>query len=109
MKKRFNFFPENVGMFAPVIISHLLLLLLSYFIFVYFDRMWMVCTNGLLFFFLQVYTGQMILRTERVISARSFAKSAGSAPPALKGDGESKHFDVAMIVVKLSGVIFDFL
>ncbi|CAA2934699.1 probable ATP synthase 24 kDa subunit, mitochondrial [Olea europaea subsp. europaea] len=34
----------------------------------------------------QVYTGQMILRTEQVISARSFAKSAGSAPSALKGD-----------------------
>ncbi|KAL2503753.1 putative ATP synthase 24 kDa subunit [Abeliophyllum distichum] len=34
----------------------------------------------------QLYTGQMILQPEQTISARSFAKAAGSAPPALKGD-----------------------
>lgn len=39
----------------------------------------------------------MILQPEQAISARSFAKAAGSAPPALKGDGESKCFGVAIL------------
>ncbi|KAL0287665.1 UNVERIFIED_CONTAM: Ras-related protein Rab7 [Sesamum calycinum] len=61
------------------------------------------------------YTGQSILRSEYVIPSRSFAKGAGSAPPALKGDEMlkgiflevKKKFETAIGVLRNEKITID--
>lgn len=58
-----------------------------------------VCVfNIILYFFLQLYTVQNIIRKEHVIPVRHFAQE--SAPKGLKGDGELQisHLPIAAIL-----------
>ncbi|PIN05379.1 hypothetical protein CDL12_22081 [Handroanthus impetiginosus] len=63
----------------------------------------------------QVYTGQCVLRSEYAIPARSFAKEAGNAPPALKGDEllkgifleVKKKFETAISVLRKEKITID--
>ncbi|KAL0322853.1 UNVERIFIED_CONTAM: putative ATP synthase subunit, mitochondrial [Sesamum angustifolium] len=63
----------------------------------------------------QAYTGQSILRSEYVTPSRSFAKGAGSAPPALKGDEMlkgiflevKKKFETAIGVLRNEKITID--
>ncbi|CAA0834940.1 Probable ATP synthase 24 kDa subunit-mitochondrial, partial [Striga hermonthica] len=63
----------------------------------------------------QVYSGQSVMRPECVVAARSFAKGAGTAPPALKGDELLKgiflevknKFETAIGVIRKEKITID--
>ncbi|KAK4482062.1 hypothetical protein RD792_011588 [Penstemon davidsonii] len=54
----------------------------------------------------QVYSGQSIVRSEYAIPARSFAKEAGNAPTALKGDVKKK-FETALGIIRTEKITID--